>query len=47
MLRSIPYLDKDDSRPAGVKLCEHVVLQPIEPYRKTGRNVRTEIFLLR
>ena len=41
MLHSIPYLGKDDSRPAGVKLGEHVVLQLIEPYRRTGRNVTT------
>ena len=44
MLHSIPYLGKDDSRPAGVKLGEHVVLQLIEPYRKTGRNVTTDNF---
>ena len=36
MPHSIFYLGKDDSRPAGVKLGEHVVLQIIEPYRKTG-----------
>ena len=44
MLHSIPYLGKDDSRPAGVKLGEHVVLRLIEPYRKTGRNVTTDNF---
>ena len=44
MLHSIPYLGKDDSRPAGVKFGEHVVLQLIEPYRKTGRNVTTDNF---
>ena len=44
ILHSIPYLGKDDSRPAGVKLGEHVVLQLIEPYRKTGRNVTTDNF---
>ena len=38
MLHSIPYPGKDDSRPAGVKLNERVLLQLIEPYRKTGRN---------
>ena len=44
MLHSIPYLGKDAFRPAGVKLGEHVVLQLIEPYRKTGRNVTTHNF---
>ena len=44
MLHSIPYLGKDDSRPAGVKLDEHVVLQLIEPCTKTGRNVMTDNF---
>ena len=44
MLHSIPYLGKDDSRPAEVKLCEYVVLQLIELYRKTGRNVTTDNF---
>ena len=44
MLHSIPYLGKDDSRPAKVKLGEHVVLQLIEPYRKTGQNVTTDNF---
>ena len=44
MLHSFPYLGKDDSQPAGVALGEHVVLQLIEPYRKTGRNVTTDNF---
>ena len=35
MLHSIPYLGKDDFRPAGI-------LQLIEPYKKTGRNVTTD-----
>ena len=47
MLHSIPYLGKGDSRPAGVKLDEHVVLQLVEPYRKTGRNVTTDNFFTR
>ena len=44
MLQSFPYLGKDDSRPAGVTLGEHVVLRLIEPYKKTGRNVTTDNF---
>ena len=47
LLHSIPYLGKDDSRSAEVKLGEHVVLQLFELYRKTGRNVTTDNFLLR
>ena len=42
--RSVTYLGKDDSRPAGIALGEHVVLRLIEPYRKTGRYVTTDIF---
>ena len=44
MLHSFPYLGKDDSRPAGIALGEHVVLRLTEPYRKTGRNVTTDNF---
>ena len=44
MLRSIPYLRKDDCRPAGVKLDEHFVLQLFKLYRKIGRNVTTDNF---
>ena len=44
MLHSFPYLGKDDSRPAGTTLGEHVVLRITKPYRKTGRNVTTDNF---
>ena len=44
MLQSFPHLEKDDSRPAGVTLGEHVVLRLIEPYKKTDRNVTTDNF---
>ena len=44
MLNSFSYMGKDDSRPAGVTLDEHVVLRLLEPYRKTGRNVTTDNF---
>ena len=47
MLNSFLYMGKDDSRPAGVTLNEHVVLQLLEPYRKTDRNVTTDNFLRR
>ena len=38
------YIGKDDSRPAGVTLGEHVLLRLLESYRKTGRNVTTDNF---
>ena len=44
ILSSFPYMRKDDSRPAGVTLGEHVVLRLLEPYRKTGQNVTTDNF---
>ena len=47
MLRSFPYLGKDDSRLAGITLGEHVVVRLTEPYRKTGRNVTSDNFLRR
>ena len=45
ILSSFPYMGKDDSRPAGVTLGEHVVLRLLETYRKTGQNVTTDNFL--
>ena len=44
VLRSFPYLGKNHSRPAGLTLGEHVVLQLTESYRKRGRNVTTDNF---
>ena len=44
MLNSFSFMGKDDSRPAGVTLGEHVVLLLLEPYRKTDRNVTTDNF---
>ena len=44
MLHSFPCLRKDDSRPPGITLGEHVVLWLTEPYRKIGRNVTTDNF---
>ena len=44
MLHSFFYLGKDDARPAGITLGEHVVLRLTEPYSKTGRNVTTDNF---
>ena len=44
MLHSFPYMRKDDSQLAEVTLGKQVVLQPIEPYRKTVRNVTTANF---
>ena len=44
MLHSFPYMRKDDSRPAGITLGEHVVLRLTKPYRKTSRNVTTNKF---
>ena len=44
MLHSFPYLGKDDLRPAGITLGEHVVLRLTEPYKKTSRNVTTDSF---
>ena len=44
MLNSFFYMGKNDSRPVGVTLGEHVVLRLLEPYRKTGRNVTTYNF---
>ena len=36
MLHSFSHLGKDDSRPVGIALGEHVILLLTEPYRKTG-----------
>ena len=44
ILSSFPYMGKDDSHTAEVTLGEHVVLRPLEPYRKTGQNVTTDNF---
>ena len=44
ILSNFSYMGKDDSRPAGVTLGEHVVLRLLEPYRKTGQNVTTDNF---
>ena len=45
MLHSFPYMRKDDSRPAGITLGEHVVFFRLtKPYRKTSRNVTTNKF---
>ena len=46
MLHSFPCLGKDDSRPAGITLGEHVILRLTEPYRKTDRNVTTDNFFM-
>ena len=44
ILSSFSYMGKDDSHPVEVTLGEHVVLQLLEPYRKTGQNVTTDNF---
>ena len=43
MLHSFPCMGKDDSRSAGVTLGEHIGLRLTELYRKTGRNLTTDI----
>ena len=44
MLHSVPYLEKDDSRPEGITLGEHVVLRLTESYRKTVLNMTIDNF---
>ena len=44
MLKSFPYLGKDESRPADLTFGEHAVLRLLQPYTKIGRNVTKNKF---
>ena len=45
MVNGFPYLGKDDSRPAGQRLADHVVMKLMELYVGKGRNVSTDNFV--
>ena len=40
----MPYLGKDEARPATQRLSESVVIMLVEPYLGKGRNVTTDNF---
>lgn len=42
LVNGFPYLGKDETRPAGVRLADHVVMKLMEPYTGKGRNVTTD-----
>ena len=44
ILNGIPYLGKDETRPATQRLSESVVIKLVEPYLGKGRNVTTDNF---
>ena len=44
MLNAIPYLGKDEARPATQRLSESVVIKLVEPNLGKGRNVTTDNF---
>ena len=44
ILNAIPYLGKDETRPATQRLSESVVIKLVEPYLGKGRNVTTDNF---
>ena len=44
ILNAIPYLGKDETRPAMQRLSESVVMKLMEPYLSKGRNVTTDNF---
>ena len=44
ILNAIPYLGKDETRPATQRLSESVVIKLVKPYLSKGRNVTTDNF---
>ena len=40
----VPYLSKDEARPATQRLSESVVIKIVEPFLGKGRNVTTDNF---
>ena len=44
ILNAIPYLGKDEARPATQRLSESVVIKLVEPYLGKGRNVTNDNF---
>ena len=44
ILNPIPYLGKDETRPATQRLSESVVIKLVEPYLSKGRNITTDNF---
>lgn len=42
LLNGLPYLGKDEQRPANESLGEYVVHRLTEPYKRTGRNITTD-----
>ena len=44
ILNAIPYLGKDETRPATQRLFESVVIKLVEPYLGKGRNATTDNF---
>ena len=44
MLNGFPYTGKDDSRPKGMQLGEHIVMTLMKPYYGEGINVTTDSF---
>ena len=44
LVNGFPYLGKDETRPAGLRLADHVVMKLMEPYTGKGRNVTTDNF---
>lgn len=44
LVNGFPYLGKDETRPAGQRLADDVVLKLMDPYLDKGRNVTTDNF---
>lgn len=44
LVNGFPYLGKDETRPTGMRLADHVVMKLMEPYFGKGRNVTTDNF---
>ncbi|XP_073510836.1 uncharacterized protein [Phyllobates terribilis] len=42
LANGFPYLGKDDTRRAGDRLADHVVMKLLDPFLKKGRNVTTD-----
>ncbi|KAJ4435323.1 hypothetical protein ANN_17933 [Periplaneta americana] len=44
LVNSFPYIGRDEERPAGVPLSEHVVMRLAEPYLSKGRSITCDNF---
>ncbi|KAJ4442316.1 hypothetical protein ANN_03902 [Periplaneta americana] len=44
LVNGFPYIGRDEERPAGVPLAEHVVMRLAEPYLSKGRNITCDNF---